>query len=289
MSNLSIFTQKATDARKEKADAVAVPEAELASYRLHIFCAGVSAKLVRAIADKWNEIHPELPAIVTSRGSVDLVRACISGKTCDLLISADDVIISSMMLPEYADGYRIWAGNKMVVLGEDITAENWEEKLLAEDATFKHSSPYADPGGYRAVMAMLLADSYKPGLTDRLINHPGHIGMDKDSDSFSDLRQAKYKFMYYSGAKMSGENFAELPTIMDLSDPSLAEEYAKVSFAVDDKNIVTATPIAHAFTIPKATLHKEAAKEFAKMFLAIDKEAEGFLSREGIVGKDPIK
>jgi ABC-type molybdate transport system substrate-binding protein len=76
---------------------------------------------------------------------------------------------------------------------------------------------------------------------------------------------------------------------MDLSDPALADKYSKVNFAVDNKNIVTATPINHALTIPKAALHKEAAKEFAKMFLKIDKEPEGFLCREGIVGEDPIK
>lgn len=286
---LGILAQKVTDVRKEKAGAVAALEAELAPYRLHIFCAGVSMKLVKATAGKWNEIHPELPAIVTPGGSVDLIRDCIGGEACDLLISADDAIIRSMMLPEYADGYRIWAGNKMVVTGEDITSGNWEEKLLAEDATFKHHNPYGDPGGYRAVMAILLADACKPGLTDRLMNHPGHIGMDKDPGPFGNLQQAKYEFMYYSGAKMSGRNFAELPAVMDLSDSALAGEYAKVSFAVDDKNTVTATPIAHALTIPRAALHQEAAKEFARMFLAIDKEVEGFLPREGIVGKDPIK
>lgn len=285
---LGILAQKVTDVRKEKAEAVAALEAELAPYRLNILCAGVSMRLVQATAEKWNEIHPELPAIVTPGGSVDLIRDCIGGEPCDLLISADDAIIHSMMLPEYADGYRIWAGNKMVVVGEDINAGNWEEKLLAEDATFKHHNPYGDPGGYRAVMAMLLADFYKPGLTDRLMNHPGHIGMEKDPGPFGNLKPAKYEFMYYSGAKMSGRNFAELPAIMDLSDPALAGEYARVSFAVDDKNSVTATPIAHALTIPRTALHKEAAKEFAGMFLAIDKEAEGFLPRDGIVGKDPI-
>ena len=286
---LGILAQKVTDVRREKADAVAGVEAELAPYRLHVFCAGVSMKMVKATAQRWNEMHPELPSVVTPGGSVDLIRDCIGGEACDLLISADDAIIRSMMLPEYADGYRIWAGNKMVVIGEDITAENWEEKLLAEDATFKHGNPYGDPGGYRAVMAMLLADACKPGLADRLMNHPGHIGMDKDPGPFGNQRQAKYEFMYRSGAKTSGRNFAELPAVMDLSDPALAEEYAKVSFAVDDKNTVTATPIAHALTIPKSALHKEAAKEFARMFLAIDKEAEGFLHRDGIVGEDPIK
>jgi molybdate/tungstate transport system substrate-binding protein len=286
---LGILAQKVTDVRKEKSEAIAAVEAELAPYRLHVFCAGVSMKLVKATAEKWNDIHPELPAVVTPGGSVDLIRDCISGEACDLLISADDEIIRSMMLPDYADGYRIWAGNKMVVVGEDITSENWEEKLLAKDATFKHHNPYGDPGGYRAVMAMLLADAYKPGLTNHLMNHPGHIGMEKDPGPFGNQKQAKYEFMYFSGAKISGRNYAELPPIMDLSDPALADKYSKVNFAVDNKNIVTATPINHALTIPKAALHKEAAKEFAKMFLKIDKEPEGFLCREGIVGEDPIK
>lgn len=285
---LGILAQKVTDVRRDKANVAAEFEKELAPYRLHISCAGVSMKLVKETAAKWNENHPELPAIVTPGGSVDLVRGCIGGDPCDLLISADDVIIHSMMMPEYADGYRIWASNKMVVVGEGITAENWEEKLLAEDATFKHHSPYGDPGGYRAVMAMLLADAYKPGLTDRLMNHPGHIGMDKNPGPFGNLQQAQYEFSYRSGPLSSGRSFAELPAVMDLSDPALAEEYAKVSFAVDDENTVTATPIAHALTIPKTALNKEAAKEFAKMFLAIDKEARGFLPCEGVVGRDPI-
>lgn len=285
---LGILAQKVTDVRREKAHAVAELEKELVPHRLHISCAGVSMKLVKETAEKWNKKHPELPAIVNPGGSVDLVRDCISNEPCDLLISADDAIIQSMMMPQYADGYRIWGGNKMVVVGEGITAENWEEKLLAEDATFKHHSPYADPGGYRAVMAILLADAYKPGLTDKLMNHPGHIGMEKNPGLFGNLKQAQYEFYYRSGAISSGKNFAELPDIMNLSDPALAEDYARVSFAVDDENTVTATPIAHALTIPKTALHKEGAKEFAKMFLDIDKESRGFLPRQGVVGIDPI-
>ena len=181
---LGILAQKVTDVRKEKTEAVAAVERELAPYRLHVFCAGVSMKLVKSVAEKWNKLHSELPVIVTPGGSVDLIRDCISGEPCDVLISADDAIIRSMMLPKYAGGYRIWAGNKMVIVGDGITSGNWERKLLAKNATFKHHNPYGDPGGYRAVMAMLLADAYKPGLTARLMNHPGHIGMDKNPGPF---------------------------------------------------------------------------------------------------------
>lgn len=284
---LGILAQKVSDVRQQRADAVAAVAAELAPYRLHVSCATVSLKLVEATAEKWNEAYPELPIIVTSGNSVNLIHNCIDGEACDLLICSDGEIIRSMMLPDYADGYRIWAGNKIVVAGDDI-ADNWEEKLLAKDATFKHGDPYDDPSGYHAVMAMLLADTYKPGLTARLMNHPGYIGPDESPSLFRDYKQAKYELIYRSDAKALATDFTELPTVMDLSDPALAKEYAKVSFAVDDENTVIATPIGHALTIPKAALHERDAKKFAEMFLAIDKEAEGFLPYHDVVGIDPL-
>ena len=285
---LGILAQKVTDIRKEKAELAAEAAAQIAPYRLHVFCAGVAMKLVKETAEKWNTLHPELPVVMTPGGSVDLVRDCLAGAPCDVLISADDAIIRTMMIPEHADGYRIWAGNKMVIAGEGITSENWEQKLLDPTATFKHHNPYGDPGGYRAVMTMLLADEYKPGIADRLMNHPGHIGMEKNAGPFGSMKEAKYEFMYYSGAKSFGKNFAELPAVMDLSDPALAYIYAKVGFSVDDDNTVIATPIAHALAIPKTAIHKKAAKEFAEMFLAIDKAEAGFLPREGLYGHDPV-
>jgi ABC-type molybdate transport system substrate-binding protein len=121
------------------------------------------------------------------------------------------------------------------------------------------------------------------------MNHPGHIGMEKNSGPAGRMRTARYEITYYSAAKKSGGDFAELPAVMNLSDDSLSSIYAKASFAVDENNTVTATPIAHAITIPKTALHKQAAQEFARMFLAIDKQAEGFISREGVFGLDPLQ
>lgn len=286
---LGILAQKVTDIRKEKSELSEQAANELAPYRLNVFCAGVSVNLVLEVEEKWNALHPELPVVITPGGSVDLVRECINGRPCDLLISADDEIIRTMMMPEYADGYRIWAGNKIVVAGKDISSENWEEKLLAADATFKHHSPYADPSGYRAVMALLLADLYKPGLTDQLMNHPGHIGMEKNPGPFGNLKKAKYEFTYYSSVISSETNFAQLPEVMDLSNPKLADIYEKASFSVDSINTITATPIAHALTIPKTAGHEKEASDFARMFLEIDKDAAGFLPREGVVGENPVK
>ena len=246
---------------------------------LHIFSAGVARKAVTDTINKWNETHPELPAELTVDGSVDLIRRCLSGEACDILILADDKIIDSMMIPEAAAGYTVFAGNRMVVAaneGYEISSDDWKEKLLAPDATFDHHNPYADPGGYRSVMAMMLADNIEPGLAEKLLNHPGHFGMGNDPE---DMPEIRYAFDYYTRAAGRGAMIAELPEIMNLSKDDLADEYAKVSFAVDDENTITATPINHAITIPATAGNPDAAKEFAELFLKSDFESYGFVKR----------
>lgn len=259
------------------------------SKTLNIFSAGVARKVVTLAIEKWNESHPELPAQLTVDGSVDLIRRALSGETCDLLILADDKIIDSMMIPETTSGYIIFAGNRMVVAaneGYEITAENWKEKLLADDATFDHHNPYADPGGYRAVMSMMLADNIESGLADKLINHPGHFGMGNDPEV---MPKIKYTFDYYTRAAGRGAMIAELPEIMNLSNDDLADTYATAKFAVDEANTITATPINHALTIPNTAENSVAAKEFATLFLKTDFTEYGFVARNLLVGEDILK
>lgn len=259
------------------------------SNTLNIFSAGVARKVVNDTIKIWNGKHPELSANLTVDGSVDLIRRCLSGEPCDLLILADDKIIESMMMPKKAAGYIVFAGNRMVVAaneGYEISDDNWKEKLLAPDATFDHHNPYADPGGYRSVMSMLLADKIEAGLGEKLLNHPGHFGMGNDP---ADMPEIKYCFDYYTRAAGRGAVIAELPEIMNLSSDDLADIYAEVSFAVDTENTITATPINHAITIPAAAVNIEAAKEFSKMFLGMDFKKYGFVERHIPVGENILK
>lgn len=259
------------------------------SNTLNIFSAGVVRKVVSNTIKKWNLIHPELPTQLTVDGSVDLIRRALSGEPCDLLILADDKIIDSMMIPETTSGYIVFAGNRMVVAankGHKITTESWKEKLLDYNATFDHHNPYADPGGYRAVMAMMLADNIENGLSNKLLNHPGHFGMGNDPEI---LPEIKYTFDYYTRAAERGATIAELPEIMNLSNDSLATDYATAKFAVDADNIITATPINHALTIPNTTENNTAAKKFAALFLDTDFTEYGFVPRNITVGEDILK
>lgn len=253
---------------------------------LKIYSAGVVKNLATKTAELWNTQYPSIPAQVHFGGSVDGIRRLLSGEPFDLMLFADDTIISSMLMPKYTDGYYVFAGNKMVIcaMGEkEITSKNWQERLLAPDATFVHNNPYGDPGGYRAIMSMLLADYIEPGLTQKLLYHPGHMGMEPDFN-LHNAPQADYMFYYYTGAIARGLPFAELPPVMNLSDDALADIYRTVSFRVDDDNIVYGTPIAHAMHIPLASSEKNAAREFSKLFLKNDFAAAGFINRSKVIG-----
>ena len=259
--------------------------------RLQIFTAGVAKDIIQNIVKIWNEQHPQLQADMYSDGSVNLIRKIQNGDPCDVAVIADNTIIESMLMPRLAAGYIIFAGNKMVISAKgskQITSENWKDVLLAPDTKFAHKNPYADPGGYRGLMALMLADQVEEGLGQKLLEHPGHIGMDP-SLTLSTLPPHDFLFEYYSGAASRGAVFAELPAVMDQSDPALAEKYAKVSFAVDAGSSVVCTPSAHAVTILSTSKHQEAAKQFVKLFLETDFSSHNFVERTEIVGEDILK
>lgn len=253
---------------------------------LQVFSAGVARKITEETIAIWNSDHPELPAELTVCGSVELVRRVLAGELCDVLIVADNGILDSMMMPDHAKGYVIFAGNQMVIVankGFDINSENWKDRLLAPDATFSHHSPYDDPGGYRSVMSMMLAENVEPGLAERLLHHPGHYGMNPEERE-EDMPEIMYSFDYYSNAVAKETPFAELPEIMNLSSDSLAGKYADAKFAVDHQHTVIGAPICHALTIPENATHCQEARAFAKRFLAHDFAARGFVERRKIVG-----
>lgn len=258
---------------------------------LQIFTAGVAMKVVTATAQRWNLAHPERQAEVHTGGSIDLVRRILAGERCDVLVTADDTTIAQMLMPDHATGYITFASNKMVVSasnGAHISSANWKEKLTAPDATFYHKNPYGDPGGYRGVMALLLANAVEPGLGDRLMAHPGHIGMDPALTPAT-APAHQYTIEYYSAAASRGAEFAELPDEMNLSNPALAATYATATFAVDENNTVAGAPITHGITIPTTAIFKDEAKAFVESFLANDFAAYHFLPAHAVHGDDILK
>jgi len=254
---------------------------ELVLKRLHILSAGVASDAARDTAAKWNAEYPDFPAVLDCGSSVDLIRRVLGGERCDLLILADNVIIEKMMMPKYADGYFVFAGNSMVIRaakGKKINTNNWKDKLLSRESVFTHNDPFGDPGGYRAVMTIMLADQYESGLSAKILNHPGYIGMRRGTDT-TEVSPYDYMFYYYTGALAAGASFAKLPATMDLSDDSLADVYSKVSFSIDENTTVIGSPICHAMTIPLGAQNPTQARMFADLFLQYDFIGKGFIQR----------
>ena len=258
---------------------------------LKVFSAGVAAKLARQAAERYgDEFGGEVELEIG--GSTAGVKKLITGEKYDVMILADSSNIDELMMPEYADGYCIWGGNEMVVAGNDITSENWKDKLLAPEAVISHHDPYGDPSGYRAVMAMQLADRVEPGLSDKLLSHPGYKGLDKAQyvkkpgirREPRPLKDGEYQFTYRSGAVSMGQNFAALPPEMNLGNPMCEELYNSASFQVSDGVAVRGTAIYHAVVIPKAAENKAEAEDFAKIFLANRFMMHGFTPVQRKVG-----
>jgi len=240
---------------------------------------------VKKTVELYNASHDNVQAVSSGGGSVDCIRRMQKGELCDLLILADDAIIANMMMPEWTDGYYIFAGNSMVLVpvkpDKQIDSNNWKEVLLKPDTTFGHFDPQGDPGGYRAVMACMLADSVEEGLAEKLLRHPGRKILTSPKDEKPD-----FMFSYRSGPMSKGTPFAELPLCMNLSDPALNEHYftAEVDLDGDGKNIVRGSAISHALTIPFTAKAPAEAMEFAELFLKTDFKAEGFLPKSRKVG-----
>ncbi len=264
---------------------------------LKVFSAGVAAHLARQAAERYRDENGETEVALEIGGSTAGVKKLIAGEKYDVMILADSSNIDALMMPEYADGYCIWGGNEMVIAGNDITSENWKEKLLAPEAVLTHHDPYGDPSGYRAVMAMQLADRVEPGLSEKLLGHPNYKGLDKAQyvkkpgahKGPQPLKDGEYQFIYRSGAVSAGLSFAALPPEMNLGSPMYEEVYNTVSFQISEGVAVRGTAIFHALVIPGTAENRAEAEAFAKIFLANRFMMHGFTPVQRKVGSWSIK
>lgn len=288
---------------------------------LKIFSAGVAMRLAKQAVEAFEAEHPDLEVEFSGGGSVAGVNRLLGGEDLDVLILADQTAIDEQLMPDYADGYFVWGGNEMCITGKGIDSDNWKEVLLDPASEVKHTNPYDDPSGYRAVMAMKLADKVQEGLSEKLLNHPNYKGLDRDQykrppmggpkpggpggpppsgpggkgpggppggpgkrAGFPPMKDGEYMMIYLSGPASSGADYAKLPPEMSQGDPAYEDLYNSVTFEVDGGKVVKGTTVLHAIMIAKNTAHREAAEAFVKEFLKTDFTALGFTPVQKAVG-----
>ena len=249
---------------------------------LHILHAGVVKRQVKETIDRFVAANPQIEVNASSAGSVDCARRALAGEPCDLLILADHRLIELLLCPQLCDSYRIFAGNRMILQAthadSPLNDDNWLQILNDNSTKLGHFDPQADPGGYRAVFCLQLAEYVQPGLGHRLLESPNRRIVDHDHVSDVD-----YLIYYYTAALQDDKPFVKLPEVMDLSGDELADIYASARVELSDGRTVQGTPICHALTIPKSSKRKELATAFVDEFLRCDFNAAGFVPRAGLV------
>lgn len=283
---------------------------------LKIFHAGSLAVPLKQLAEEFERTHPGVTVHRESMGSVLAVRQITElGKTADILASADYTLIPSMMYPEFANFYIIFARNRMVVAYtknskymDKINGYNWYNILRRGDVRFGFSNPNFDPCGYRTPMVLQLAELFYVDdhiFEDLVVNNTAITVTESDGNYLimipEDLRPntekvsirpksvallallesggLDYAFEYMSVAKQHGLNFVELPEEIDLSSVDYKDLYSRVQVELSDGKIMSGKPIVYGITVPLNAPHPKLAIEFLK--LVISEEGQKVFSEAG--------
>ena len=197
----------------------------------------------------------------------------------DLLLLADVEVISQLLVPKYATWYAEFARNRMVVAYTDrskrareITPDNWTKILQSNDVEIGRTDPNLAPVGYRTLLMFDLAERYykQAGLAASLLQHAPERNIRPNAAELAALLAAgelDYIYDYQSVAESNGFHFIALPDAINLGDPKLAAEYARVSVRVrgtarGTTADFTGQPILYGLSVPKDAPHATAAAHF---------------------------
>jgi molybdate/tungstate transport system substrate-binding protein len=159
-----------------------------------------------------------------------------------------------------------------------IDSTNWFRILESKGVQTGRADPALDPNGYRSLIVMKLAEQYykQPGLADRLVtNSSAHIVRPKEVDLMGLLQAGEidYAWSYESVAQAANLPYVTLPRAIDLSDPTMAEQYARATVRIPGRSPADTVelrgePILYAFSVPRSAPHKALGEKFAAFLLS---------------------
>src|SRR6188472_2063627 len=260
---------------------------------LLVFNAGSLAKPFNVLLKAFKDAHPDVVPAQENSGSLEAVRKLTDlGKIPDVIGVADYGVIAKLLIPQHATWYATFARNAMVLIYSDhsigakeINPQNWWQVLLRPGIRAGHSDPALDPNGYRALMVFQLAERYyrQPGLAVKLERaFPPRYMRPKEADLTALIQAGEldYSWSYASLARTAGLRYVDLPDEIDLSNPKLAEQYARASVRVSserrsgrDSVEFRGEPIVYALTIPTKAPHPHTAEAFVRFVFSPEGKA----------------
>jgi len=265
-----------------------------------IFHAGSLSVPFKQLAGEYEKRNPGTKILMESAGSLVCARKITElKKPCDIIASADYLVIDKLIVPEFASWSIRFATNEIVIAFQEkskysteIDSSNWMDILLRNDVTYARSDPDSDPCGYRSVLAFKLAEKYYgfQGLENKLSSKNRDFIRPKEVDlvALIEVNAVDYMFQYKSVALQHGLKFIELPDYINLGNPARNDIYHSVSLDVTgstpgSKMTVTGDYINYSLSVLSGSVNKENAIDFVSFLL----------SREGMEifkknGQDPI-
>jgi molybdate/tungstate transport system substrate-binding protein len=286
---------------------------------LKVLCAASLLFPLEKVETAFEEAYPDVNVEIEGHGSIQVIRQVTElGKKADLLMVADYSLIPLMMYNSseagsnqtFADWYIRFASNKIVLAytnsskyATEVNVTNWFSVLMRPDVVFGFPNPMIDALGYRALMAMQLAETYygNYSIFHDLVttNFDPPISSIPSDDNYTiivpDVQQPKegvmvrassiqliplletgsvdYCFLYMSNAKQYGLRYVEFPDSFNLGNPQFEDMYEHVTVRFELQRFATVgldrlgKTIYYGFTIPNNAVQKNLAVVFAEFLL----------------------
>jgi molybdate/tungstate transport system substrate-binding protein len=255
---------------------------------LTVFHAGSLSVPMKEIAAAFKREHPRVEFRLEAVGSVACARKLTElGRTCDVLASADYLVIDRLLIPDHAAWNLKFATNEMCIVykegarrSQEITRENWFQILLDPQVSFGRADPNQDPCGYRAILTTKLAEMHyrQPGLADKVLAKDLRFIRPKETDLLGLVESGSldYIFLYRSVAQQHALRYLILPDEVNLKNPEYADLYGSVSVELSGKNpgatiAQKGEAMVYAVTIPKKAENPNAALAFVQFMLQKEK------------------
>ncbi|MGA7827130.1 MAG: tungstate ABC transporter substrate-binding protein WtpA [Geobacteraceae bacterium] len=271
---------------------------------LIIFHAGSLTVPFAVMEKEFEARYPKVDVQRESGGSTRMARLISEvGKPADLMAAADFQVIDQSLIPAKADFNIRFASNEPVLaytdasqFAKEINSNNWYTILARKGVRWGHSDPNIDPGGYRSLMVIQLAERYyrKPGLYQRLLrNRPLAYLRDKSANLTALLQNGDidYIWTYRSLALQHHLRFISLDGHINLSDPANESLYrlAKVRVTGEKPGSYINREgrfVAYGITLLKDAPNREAAVAFLN-YLLDPQGGQKVLARFGQPPLDP--
>lgn len=253
--------------------------------KLIIFHAGSLSVPFKAIADSFKKENPNIKIQLESAGSVESARKITElNRECDILASADYLVIDKLLIPNFANWNLQFSGNEMVIaytskskFANKIDSINWTNILLDDDVYYGRSDPNSDPCGYRTLITLKLAENYYKTTNDfynKITNKDNRFIRPKEVDLLALLQSGAidYLFIYKSVALQHNLKFISLNSAINLGDTNFKDFYSKAFVEIrgakpNSTITVVGEPMVYSFTIPKKAPNKEIAIKFVQYIL----------------------